>query len=115
LPSLVMSRGHRIDSIPEVPLVVSNEIESYQTTKQAIKLLSTIGAYSDVDKVKDAKKIRPGKGKMRNRRHKLRKGPLVIYSKDNGLRHAFRNLPGVTMLNVDRLNLLELAPGAHLG
>lgn len=68
-----------------------------------------------MDKVKDAKKIRPGKGKMRNRRHKLRKGPLVIYSKDNGLRHAFRNLPGVTMLNVDRLNLLELAPGAHLG
>ena len=45
----------------------------------------------------------------------MRKGPLVIYKEDNGICKAFRNLPGVTLLCVTRLNLLHLAPGGHLG
>ena len=44
-----------------------------------------------------------------------RKGPLVIYNEDNGIRKAFRNIPGVDTCSVDRLNLLQLAPGGHLG
>ena len=59
--------------------------------------------------------MRTGVGKIRNRRHTMRKGPLVIYKEDNGICKAFRNLPGVTMMNVSRLNLLHLAPGGHLG
>ena len=86
-------------------------MQSLEKTKQAIQLLKGLGAYSDVDKVKVTKKIRPGKGKSRNRRHKLRKGPLIIYDKNKGISRAFRNLPGVDMLSVDRLNLLQLAPG----
>lgn len=31
--------------------------------------------------VKDSKKIRAGKGKMRNRRYVMRRGPLIIYDK----------------------------------
>ncbi|KAI6661215.1 Ribosomal protein L4/L1 family [Oopsacas minuta] len=115
LPALVMARGHRIQQIPEVPLVVSDDVQTMEKTKQAVQLLKGIGAYSDVDKVKVTKKIRPGKGKSRNRRHKLRRGPLIIYNKNKGVSRAFRNLPGVDMLSVDRLNLLQLAPGAHLG
>merc|ERR1712159_769015 len=41
--------------------------------------------------------------------------PLVIYTKDDGLTLAFRNIPGVTLLPVDKLNLLKLAPGGHVG
>jgi len=52
---------------------------------------------------------------MRNRRHVIRKGPLVVYQKDEGIQKAFRNLPGVEVQSVDRLNLLQLAPGGHLG
>jgi len=52
---------------------------------------------------------------MRNRRHVLRRGPLVVYKEDNGLVKAFRNLPGVDTAQVDSLNLLQLAPGGHLG
>jgi len=40
LPSLIMARGHKIDNVPEVPLVVSNEIESIQKTKAAVELLT---------------------------------------------------------------------------
>nr|XP_026500959.1 60S ribosomal protein L4 [Vanessa tameamea] len=52
---------------------------------------------------------------MRNRRRLQRKGPLIIYDKDQGLTRAFRNIPGVEMLSVNKLNLLKLAPGGHVG
>lgn len=52
---------------------------------------------------------------MRNRRRIQRQGPLVVYFKDDGIRKAFRNIPGVETMNVDRMNLLKLAPGGHVG
>ena len=115
LPALVMARGHRIDNIGEVPLVVDNSIEKLSKTKDAIRLLKALNAYPDVERSKASRKIRPGKGKMRNRRYVTRRGPLIIYNEDNGITRAFRNLPGVELLKVDRMNLLMLAPGGHLG
>ena len=52
---------------------------------------------------------------MRNRRYVQRKGPLVVYENDSGMTRAFRNIPGVELCSVDRLGLLSLAPGGHLG
>ncbi|OWK15884.1 hypothetical protein Celaphus_00004237 [Cervus elaphus hippelaphus] len=34
---------------------------------------------------------------------------------DNGIIKAFRNIPGITLLNVSKLNILKLAPGGHVG
>jgi large subunit ribosomal protein L4e len=114
--ALVMSRGHRVDKVPEIPLVVSNEtILDITKTSSAVKLLKTINAYADVEKVKDSKKLRCGVGKSRNRRHTQRRGPLIIYDAKSPLLRAFRNLPGVELCSVHRLNLLQLAPGGHLG
>ncbi|CAG8810368.1 25631_t:CDS:2, partial [Gigaspora margarita] len=56
-----------------------------------------------------------GKGKLRNRRHRQRRGPLIVYNEDHGIVRAFRNIPGVELVNVKNLNLLQLAPGGHLG
>lgn len=116
LPSLVLARGHRIEGVPEIPLVVANSsVSEVVKTKQAVALLKGLNAYEDVEKVKDSKAIRRGKGKMRNRRRVQRRGPLVIYAKKSPLLKALRNLPGVEALHVDRLDLLKLAPGGHLG
>jgi len=115
LPSLVLARGHRIEEIEEVPLVVGSAVESFGKTKEAVTLLKSLKAYSDVVKVSNSRKLRAGKGKMRNRRHRQRRGPLIVYNEDNGIVKAFRNLPGVEIVNVRRLNLLQLAPGGHLG
>jgi len=115
LTALVQGRGHVIDQVPEIPLVVDSAIEKLQKTRQAIAALKTIGAYGDVEKAGASRKIRRGRGKMRNRRHVLRRGPLVVYKEDNGIVKAFRNLPGVDTAQVDSLNLLQLAPGGHLG
>ncbi|CAH8551984.1 unnamed protein product [Heterobilharzia americana] len=97
VPSLVMARGHRCDRVPELPLVLSNDVESIKKTKDAVK------------------RFRAGKGKMRNRRRIQKRGPIIIYKKDDGISRAFRNIPGVTLINVRALNLLKLAPGGHMG
>ncbi|KAI5453412.1 60S ribosomal protein L4B [Naganishia albida] len=115
LPSLVLARGHRVEQVQEVPLVVSDAAESLNKTKAAVELLKAVKAYADVVKVSNSRKLRAGKGKMRNRRHRQRRGPLVVYNNDQGLVKAFRNIPGVETCNVKHLNLLQLAPGGHMG
>lgn len=115
VPALVMARGHRIGKVPELPLVVSDSAQSVAKTANAVALLKKVGAYQDVLRVKQSKKLRAGKGKGRNRRYVQKKGPLVIFAKDDGISRAFRNIPGVNLCDVTRLNLLHLAPGGHVG
>merc|ERR1712226_1836552 len=43
-------------------------------------------------------------------------GPLIVYGDANlQVKQSARNLPGVDTCNVSRLNLLQLAPGGHIG
>ena len=72
-------------------------------------------AYADVQKVDGTRKIRAGRGKMRNRRYTTRKGPLLVVSKRCEAVKAFRNIPGIDINYVSSLNLLRLAPGGHAG
>merc|ERR1711944_8413 len=115
IPSIVMSKGHRIEQTPEVPLVLSDKVEEYKKTKEAMGLLKRLKAWTDIEKVKNSKRFRAGKGKMRNRRRIQRRGPMIVYNQDNGICQAFRNIPGITLLNVSRLNLLKIPPGGHVG
>jgi len=115
VPALVMARGHKIDEVPELPLVVSDGAQKLTKTKAAVDLLKKFGANAELEKVKDSKKLRCGVGKSRNRRYTMRKGPLVIFDEDSGVSRAFRNIPGVDLCKVDSLNLLQLAPGGHVG
>jgi len=115
VPALVMARGHKIEQCDEVPLVVSAGAEALTKTSAAVKLLKDFGAYDDVEKVISSKTMRAGKGKMRGRRFVQRRGPLVIYDNDQGIKRAFRNIPGVELADVNALNLLQLAPGGHMG
>lgn len=119
LAPLVTARGHRIENLAEVPLVVSDvDFETVSKTKQAISLLKALGADSDLERVKESRGIRRGKGKARNRRYVQRRGPLIIHTKQRGSGNtiaAFRNIPGIDVCNVHRLNLLQLAPGGHVG
>uniref|UniRef100_A0A2K5MCH3 Large ribosomal subunit protein uL4 C-terminal domain-containing protein n=1 Tax=Cercocebus atys TaxID=9531 RepID=A0A2K5MCH3_CERAT len=115
LPTLVMSKGHRIEEAPELPLVVEDKVEGYKKTKEAILLLKKLKAWSDIEKVYASQQMRAGKGKTRNHHHIQGRGPCVIYNEDNGIIKAFRNIPGITMLNISKPNILKLAPGGHVG
>lgn len=115
VPALVMARGHAINGIPEVPLVVADKVETLTKTKEAVEFLRRNRAYADVERVYATKRMRAGKGKMRNRRRIQKLGPLIVYAKDQGVVKAFRNIPGVDTICIDNLNLLKLAPGGHIG
>merc|ERR1712121_561394 len=49
VPALVMAKGHRIEETPEVPLVVSNNVQSFAKTKEAMIFLRRNKAHNDVD------------------------------------------------------------------
>ncbi len=115
VPALVQSKGHMIQEVPEFPLVVSDKIQEYNKTKQAVIFLRRIKAWNDIQKVYKSQRFRAGKGKMRNRRRIQRRGPLIVYGTDQGIRKAFRNIPGVDLMNINKINLLKLAPGGHVG
>merc|ERR1719400_249893 len=115
VPALVMAKGHVISGINEVPFVVSDKVQGFQKTKEAVEFLRRSKAWADVAKVYATRRMRAGKGKLRNRRTVMKRGPLVIYNDDQGLTKAFRNIPGVDCIQVNNLNLLKLAPGGHVG
>lgn len=121
VPALLLARGHRISTVSEVPLVISSkafEGAALIKTSVAATLLKAIGAGPDIVKVQKSRKLRAGKGKMRGRRHRQRRGPLVIYNPETDGKHlirAFRNIPGIETCSVHAMNLLQLAPGGHLG
>ena len=111
---LVLARGHNVNAVPELPLVVDSL--NFDKTSTLLTTLHKIGASGDLTRVRKSKASRAGQNKMRYSRFKLAKGPLLIYGDENPqLKRLARNLPGVDSVNVHRLNLLQLAPGGHLG
>ena len=43
--------GHRIEAVPELPLVVEDKVEGYEKTKEAVLLLKKLKAWNDIKKV----------------------------------------------------------------
>lgn len=113
--NVVKARGHKFDEKLTVPVVVKDDFESIKTTKEAVKALSSIGVYEDVQRATDGKKIRAGRGKMRGRRYRVPKSLLVVVSKDCDGWNSIRNLPGIDVATPSSLNASVLAPGGAPG
>jgi large subunit ribosomal protein L4e len=112
---LVTKRGHAIEDILEIPLIVTDDLEELKKTKQVEEALTHLGLLSDIYRVKESRKIRAGKGKKRGRKMKQAIGPLIIVSESKGIAKAARNIPGVDIVPVKDLNVEQLAPGTHPG
>ena len=87
---LVRARGHVIDSIPQVPLVVENELEKVYRTAQTREIFKKLGIWEDIERAKRNTKVRAGRGKMRGRRYKKAKGPLIVVAKTTQIKIVFR-------------------------
>merc|ERR1712226_19501 len=113
---LVMARGHRVNNVSQLPLILEDTVGQVSKTRDVIAMLKNLGVWDDVRRVMANKQLRAGKGKMRDRRHKWRRGPLFVVDEGcESLRRALRNVPGCDICNVNRLNIRQLAPGGHLG
>jgi large subunit ribosomal protein L4e len=111
----VASRGHSIEDVPEIPLIVQDSLEKLKKTKEVEETLTRLGVLSDIYRVRESRKVRAGKGKRRGRRTKKAVGPLLVVAKNDGIVEAARNIPGVDVVAVGSLNAELLAPGAHPG
>lgn len=112
---LVKERGHKITNISQLPLVVNDEISSIKKTKETREIFKSLGIFEDINRAKKGKKIRAGKGKLRGRKYKRTKGPLIVIAEDKGISLGARNHAGVDVVTVNNLNAELLAPGTHPG
>lgn len=112
----VQARGHRVEKTKYFPLVVVDDVQSLKKTKDVVNLFKNLGIWEDAMRVKNSmSKIRAGKGKMRGRKYKGGKGPLLVVAKDNGIGLSARNIPGVDVVELKNVNVEVLAPGGNPG
>jgi len=112
---IVAFRGHVVDDVPDFPLVVVDEIQSLKKTRDVEEALIHLGVWPDVYRVRESRKVRAGKGKMRGRKMKQAVGPLLVITEDEGIVKAARNFLGVDVVSIDSLNVELLAPGTRPG
>jgi len=112
---LVELRGHRVENLPQIPIVVDDEIIKVKRTSETREIFKKLGVMDDVVRAKSGRKIRAGRGKTRGRKYKSPKGPLLVVGEDKGISLGARNHPGVDVVVVDNLNAELLAPGTHPG
>jgi large subunit ribosomal protein L4e len=109
---LVKQRGHLPSN--NYPFIIEDKIESLEKTKAVKDTLTKLGLEAELNRA-SKKTIRAGKGKMRGRKYRKKKGPLLVVSKDCKLQNAAKNIPGIEIANVKNLNAQLLAPGAKPG
>lgn len=112
---LVVARGHAVEDVPEIPLIVTNDWEKLKKTKDVEEALTQLGILSDIYRVRESRKIRPGKGKFRGRKMKQAVGSILVVAEDKGIVEAAQNIPGIDIVEVSSLNAEHLAPGTHPG
>ena len=112
IKQLVEKRGHKV---PEnYPFIIDSKIEELSKTKEVIDALTKLGLTQELER-SSIKKVRPGIGTMRGRRYRKKIGPLVVVSDTCKLTKSAKNIPGVEIVKVDKLNARHLAPGISIG
>lgn len=111
----VALRGHEIEGVLEIPLIVEDSFSELTKTKEVEEVLTRLGLLTDVYRVRESRNIRAGKGKHRGRKMKQAVGPLFVVAENKGLAQAAGNIPGVDVATVKNLNPELLAPGTHAG
>ncbi|MBY8982138.1 MAG: 50S ribosomal protein L4 [Candidatus Lokiarchaeota archaeon] len=112
----IKKRGHQMDNIPEIPLVIDDKVQTIKNTSKIYSILLDLGLKDDLLKAKKRnKKVRAGKGKGRGRKYKNAKSLLIVIKEDFGIVRAGRNIPGVDIVTNNNLSIEDLAPGGVSG
>jgi len=111
----VASRGHEVEGVLEIPLIVTDTLAELTKTSEVEEALTNLGLLTDIYRVRESRSIRAGKGKHRGRKTKQAVGPLIVIAENKGIINAAHNIPGVDIITVKNLNAEILAPGTHAG
>jgi large subunit ribosomal protein L4e len=110
----VEKRGHKIENIKNFPLVVTDDLEETNKAKDLKTFFETSGLKTEIDRASKRKK-NSGTARMRGRVTTRRKGPLIVVSDLRGIEKSASAFPGVDVRRVNRLSVLDLAPGSIPG
>lgn len=117
--TIVSARGHAFKEELSLPVVIEDGIETLQpdggATQEGVKILDRLGVYADVERAKDGRHVRAGRGKMRGRRYRQPRSLLVVVKDPAKVRRLFGNLPGVEVVSPAGLSAEVLAPGGDPG
>jgi len=114
----VKARGHQFDDSVSFPIVIEDSLNDVKETSAVIELFEKIGIGYDLDRAKDGRKIRAGRGTMRNRKYRTPVSVLIVVADDERNAPIFKsaaNIPGVTVEEVKTINTSILAPGGDAG
>jgi large subunit ribosomal protein L4e len=111
----VLRRGYNVNNIPELPLVIDDKIQTIKKTERMYSILCNLGLKEELVKIKNNRKIRSGKGKVRGRKYKNKKGILIVIKDDFGIVKASRNIPGTDVIKLENVSINNLAPGGVSG
>lgn len=112
---IVRSRGHRFKEGLTLPVVVNDDLEKLERSRDIRYLLSNLGLEDDLIRAKDGIHIRAGRGKMRGRRYRKPRSILVVASEGSPVLKGARNIPGINTASPRSLNSEMLAPGGDPG
>ncbi len=113
LAPVVSQRGHVIPK--NYPFIASTGLEQLGKTKNVVDALGRFGFGAELTRV-SGRTVRAGRGKARGRKYAGKVGPLLVVSSENcSLIRAARNIMGVDVAVVNRLNADLLAPGTSPG
>lgn len=107
-------RGHRVGNL-EFPLIVVDDIETVSKTGELNTFLKTVGLSDELKRLVGGVKRRSGKPRMRGRAYSEPVGPLFVVSNDRGVGRAADGIPGVKVVEVNSLSVLDLAPAGVAG
>ncbi len=108
----VQERGHKLPA--HYPFILATEFENTAKTSDVLKILHALGLEQEMERGGE-KNIRAGKGKMRGRRYKTAKGPLIVVSGKCKAMTSAKNIPGIDIVEISRISAELLAPGTHPG
>ena len=109
---LVQRRGHKIQENVELPVIVSNDVESITKTKDLKKLLLNLGFGNDLARASIVRKARSGTARRRGRPTRSGTSALIIVGNQSNLVKLSRSLPGIDIKHVKEISVLDLAPGS---
>jgi len=110
----VAGRGHRVGAL-SFPLVVTDDLEAVSKTSELDSFLQKAGLSDELKRLYGGVKRRSGKPRMRGRSHKERVGPLIVVSNDRGVGRAAESIPGASVVPVESVSVLHLAPAGVAG
>jgi large subunit ribosomal protein L4e len=108
---IIEKRGHNVGNISAYPIVVANDLEKITKTAELRKTLLSLGLEDDLKRSTNTVRVPSGKSRLRGRKKHTALSCLIVVSKDSPVSKLKKSLPGVNIVSIEKLSIMDLVPG----